>query len=82
MDCGDSSTSESPPSTMAERSRRKRMGSSSRMSPERTTTVSAAAAWSMVARGSPTTRSAGSPSPNWASTESVPSTPLANLDQA
>ena len=45
-------------------------------------TVSAAAAWSMVARGRPRTTSAGRPSPSWASTESVPSTPLASLAQA
>ncbi len=45
-------------------------------------TVSAEVAPSMVARGSPTTTSAGSPSPTWASTESVPTTPLANLAQA
>ena len=40
------------------------------------------AAWSMVARGRPSTTSAGRPSPSWASTESVPRTPLANLAQA
>ena len=37
---------------------------------------------SMVARGRPRTSSAGRPSPSWASTESVPSTPLASLAQA
>ena len=42
----------------------------------------AAAAASMVARGRLRTRSAGRPSPSWASTESVPMTPLASLAQA
>ena len=42
----------------------------------------AAQASSMVARGRPSTSSAGRPSPSWASTESVPMTPLASLAQA
>ena len=37
---------------------------------------------SMVARGRPSTVSAGRPSPSWASTLSVPITPLASLAQA
>ena len=66
----------------ASRSRRKRTGSSSRRSPVSVMSSGADAAWSMVARGSPSTRSAGRPSPSWASTESVPITPLASLAQA
>ena len=45
-------------------------------------TSGAAAAWSMVARGSPSTSSAGSPSPSWASTLSVPRPTRASLAQA
>ena len=45
-------------------------------------TTDARHASSMVARGSPSTTSAGSPSPSWQSTESVPRTPFASLAHA
>ncbi len=76
------STSARSAPTTASRRRRKRTGNSSRKSPANVTRSSARHASSMVARGRPSTRSAGSPSPSWASTESVPTTPLASLAQA
>ncbi len=68
--------------TTASRRRRKSTGSSSRRSPASVMRTGAAHAASIVARGRPRTKSAGRPSPNWASTESVPRMPLANLAQA
>ena len=79
---GEISTNDVSPASTAPRKRRKSTGSSSRRSPVRVTTQRAAQASSMVARGRPRTTSAGSPSPSWASTWSVPITPLASLAQA
>ncbi len=78
-----SSTTLTPDRRTASRRRRKRIGSSSLGSGPRSSTVPPAVqASSIVARGSPNTASAGSPSPIWASTLSEPITPLASLTQA
>ena len=66
----------------AARSRRNSTGSSSRRSPVSSSTVQAREASSMVARGSAEMRPGSSPSPSWASTESVPTIPLSNVVQA
>ena len=47
-----------------------------------TTTHPAEQVSSIVARGNPSTSSAGSPSPSCASTESVPMTPFASFAHA
>ena len=82
--CGaTTSTMVTPSFTAAWRRRRNRTGSSSFGSgPSSSTVPPGAQTWSMVARGRPSTTSAGRPSPSWASTLSVPSTPLASLAQA
>ena len=64
-------------STAAWRTRRCRTGSSSLRSGASRMTPRARSMSAMVARGRPSTTSAGRPSPSWASTLSVPSTPLA-----
>ena len=78
-----SSTTFTPSRVTAWRRRRKSTGSSSfRSGPSSSTVPPGAHTSSMVARGRPSTTSAGRPSPSWASTWSVPSTPLASLAQA
>ena len=80
---GVSSIRVAPSLTTACRSRRNNAPNSSLGSgPSSTIVPPGVHAWSMVDRGRPSTTSAGRPSPNWASTWSVPSTPLANLAQA
>ena len=62
--------------------RKNSTGSSSRRSPARRITVQASAASFMVARGSPSTWRASSPSSSCASIESVPRTPLKRVAHA
>ena len=66
---------------VATRSRRCRIASSSLRSGPTIRTVSASHASLIVAGGRPNTTSAGMPSPNWASTLSVPTTVRANFAQ-
>lgn len=80
---GDSSITVARWRVTASRMRRNSTGSSSFGSDPMTRRVPPAVqASSMVAGGSAATTSAGRPSPSWASTESVPITPLASLAQA
>ena len=80
---GESSTTVARLRVTASRMRRKSTASSSLGSDPITRRVPPAAqASSMVALGSPAISEAGRPSPNWASTLSVPMTPLASLAQA